>query len=224
MGTIREGFAVMKHVIFLTLGLSLSLGALQAQAQSSASLPTSEGVSEMHLDNEKDDSFTDIKARIVPQVGMSSMGYTGKLSGSEGQGFSGGVTTELGTTKARLLETGLLFMQNRSTVKTNTADQSVSTSEIAIPMMGKIRFIDRRSQSWYFKIGALTTFETSTNASNTSSMDVLASLGAGVRLPVNRKMDFLIEATYNRGVLSAFFQDNSAQQGLLAFTGLSIAL
>lgn len=214
----------MKGVIFWTLSLSLSLVSLAAKAQSSASMPTSEGVSEMRLESERDDAFSDIKARIVPQLGMSSMGYTGKLSGSEGQGFSGGVTTELGSTKARLLETGLLFMQNRSTARSAGVDQSVRTSEIAIPMMGKIRFIDLKSQAWYFKLGALTTFETSTNATNTSAMDVLASLGVGARVPVNRKMDFLVEATYNRGVLNAFFQDNSAQEGLLVFTGLSIAL
>lgn len=224
MGTIREGFAVMKHVIFLTLSLSLSLGALEARAQSSAAMPTSEGVSEMHLESEKDDSFTDLNARIVPQVGMTSMGYTGKLSGTPGQAFSGGLTTELGSTKARLLETGVLFMQNRSVVHSASADQSVSTSELAIPMMGKLRFINTKSQAWYFKLGALTTFETATNATNTSAMDVLASLGVGVRLPMSRKFDFLIEATYNRSVMNAFFQDNSAQEGLLVFTGLSIAL
>jgi hypothetical protein len=221
LGTIREGFAIMKYVIFLTL--SLFLFSAHAQSASSASA-SAEGVSETKLDQEPDMDFSNLKARIVPQIGMSSMGYTGSLSGTDGQGFSGGVTTELGETKARLLETGVLFLQNTSTAHIDNSNQTINTSEIALPLMGKLRFINLKSQQWYFKVGALTTFQTGTPAEHTSSMDVLASLGVGARVPVNRNMDFIIEATYNRGVLNAFFQDNSSQEGVLVFSGLSIGL
>lgn len=217
----------MRSVIFLTLSLSLFAITAQAQSESSmSSADSSSGVSEMQIDHQPEDSFTDLKVRLVPEVGMASMGYTGKLAGSEGQSFSGGLTTELGSTKARMLETGLLFLQNKSSVHNDNtnSNQTISTSELALPMMGKLRFINLKSQSWYFKVGALTTFETSSNATNKSSMDVLASLGVGARVPVDRKLDFLVEATYNRGILNAFFQDNSAQEGLLVFSGLSIAL
>lgn len=181
-----------------------------------------EGRSELKLESQSEDLPSDYKVSLVPQVGMASMSYTGKMKGDKGQGFSGGLTTELGSSKARLLEVGLLFVQSKSTV--NDTNQTISTSQLGIPLMAKLRFIDMKSQSWYAKIGALTTFQTSSNEKETRSMDVLGSVGVGARVPLERKMDILIEATFNRGIMNAFLNETSVQEGLLVFTGISIAL
>src|SRR5262249_35610126 len=105
------------------------------------------------------------------------------------------------------------------------SSQTVNTSELAIPLMAKIRFIQTPSQAWYFKFGATTTFQTGSNySSQTSTFDVLMGAGVGARLPVSQKMDLLVEATYNRGMIDALRGVAGVSEGLLFFTGLSIAL
>jgi hypothetical protein len=208
----------MKNAIFLTLGLTLLSMPFFVQAQ--------EGVSEVKIESAHDESSGDYKVRLVPEFGMSSMGYTGKMAGDNGQGFSGGLTTEIGTTKARLLETGVLFVQSKSTANIGPGgtSETISTSQLGIPLMAKLRFIDMKSQSWYAKLGAITTFQTSSNRDNTNTMDVLGSVGVGARVPLDRKMDIIVEASYARGLLNAFLTESSVQEGVLVFTGVSIAL
>src|SRR4051812_12452348 len=113
----------MKYAVLLML----SLFAISSFAQ--------EGTSQLKLENQSEETPSDYKVSLVPQVGVSSMGYTGKMKGDKGQGFSGGMTTEIGSTKARLLEAGILFMQNKSTV--NDTNQTISTSQLGIPLMAK---------------------------------------------------------------------------------------
>jgi hypothetical protein len=214
----------MKLAAILSLALS-GLFTAPVFADDSTSTSLSGASSELKLDSQEGGPWSRLNPRIVPQLGMSSMQYTGAGGGSPGQGFAGGVTTELGTSKARLAETGILFIQSNAgaNIGPNGSSQTVSSSEIAIPLMAKIRFIDSRTQSWYFKIGATTTFETATNA-NTSAFDILAGGGVGVRLPVSKKMDLLVEATYNRGMLDALQNAGGVTEGVLGFIGLSIGL
>jgi hypothetical protein len=205
----------MKFAIFLTLSL---LAAPAAFAQ--------EGVSDLKLEKQSEDVYSEYKVRLVPEIGMSSMGYTGKMAGDNGQGLSAGLTTEIGETKARLLEAGVLLVNTTSTaaIGPHGTNETISTSQLGIPLMAKLRFIDTKSQSWYFKVGAITTFQTNSNQANTNSFDVLGALGLGARVPLDRKMDILIEATYNRGIMNAFLDESGVQEGVLVFTGISIAL
>ncbi len=208
----------MKWAAILALGLSVF---------STNPALAAEGTSELNLNDYRERSPEDIHFRLVPQLGMSTMAVTGKDGSSPGNAFSGGLTTEIGTTKQRLLETGLLYIQTSgdANVGPNGSSETLNTSQLAIPLMAKIRFIDMKSQAWYMKIGALTDFQTSTNhadAAATRSFDVIGAAGIGARLPLSKQADLIFEATYNRSTLSAF-QASSGLEGFL-FTGISVGL
>jgi Outer membrane protein beta-barrel domain len=209
----------MKFRLFLSLALSLVL---------SSAANASEGTSTASIQGfESPESNDAYKVRLVPQVGITSLGYSGTSGGEATQTVSGGLTTEIGQSKQRLLETGFLFLQGNSNAKigVNGANEKVSTSQLAIPLMAKIRFVETKEQSWYAKVGILTAFETSSNQGNaTSPFDVLGSAGIGARFPAGRKADFLVEATYNRGVFNAFRDGTGIQEGMMIFTGISFGI
>lgn len=211
----------MKRAVFLSLFVSLM------SFMASQMALASEGTSQVKIENPSDSAVTDFQFRLIPQVGMSSMSYSGNLGGDAGQGFLGGLTTEVGTSKARMLETGLLYIQQNSdaAVGPNGSYETIHSSQLAIPLMAKLRFLNLQSQQWYLKVGALTEFQTSSDHfSNTNGIDVLGSLGVGARLPVSRTMDLIVEATYNRGLMNVLSVDNSTHDGFLFFTGLSIGI
>lgn len=191
----------------------------------SAAFAVDEGSSRSKISEMQESSPGEYQIHLVPQVGMSSMSYSGQDLGKSGQAFSGGLTTEIGQTKARLLETGLIFLGGSSTVSVNGNEQQINTTHIAIPLMAKIRFISTKSQAWYAKLGALTAFETATSDANlTRSFDVLISGGVGARVPITRKADLLLEGTYNRGTFNALRNGYSVFEGIVAFTGVSVEI
>lgn len=202
--------------------LALTLSAFLAPAGFAA-----EGTSQASLDNLRSSPQGPYKFRIVPQVGMSSLQYTGRAGGSPGNTLSGGLTTEVGQTKQRLLEFGIVLLNSNGTAKVGIsgASEKVSMSQIAIPLMGKIRFINTKTQDWYAKVGVLTAFQTfSDHEKKTAPFDVMGSAGIGARVPTSKSADVILEATYNRGMLNAFRDETSVREGLMFFTGISFGI
>lgn len=166
--------------------------------------------------------LSDLPMRLNPQIGTSSFEYSGKAGSSNETKFSGGLTVEFGEA-ARKLETGLVMLP----ISARVNGQDVNSTYLAIPMMAKLRVLAHKTQSWYAKVGALTAFETSSNRNDlTNNIDVLGSIGAGGRLTVSQKIDFLIEGTYNRGLIDAIRtnQGRNYNQGLLVMAGMSFGL
>jgi hypothetical protein len=126
--------------------------------------------------------------------------------------LSGGATVEFGG-DVRKLETGLLVVQ------------SADSSYMTLPMMAKLRVMNMKAQNWYGKFGFAPAFEMSNNK-RTNNIDILGTIGAGGRLYMNKKTDFIIEATFNRGLIEAVrsASDNNYNQGFLVLAGVSLAI
>lgn len=166
--------------------------------------------------------LSDLPMRLNPQAGVSSFEYSGANGDSGSNKFSGGLTVEFGGA-ARKMETGLLVMP----ISSRLAGVDINSTYLAIPMMAKLRVLAGKSQSWYAKVGALTAFETSSNRGDkTNNIDVLAAIGAGGRMAMSKKIDFLVEATFNRGLIDAISgaAGKNYNQGLLVMAGMSFGL
>jgi hypothetical protein len=209
--------SILALMVSLVLSLVFSFTALASEGTSTASMQGFESP-------ESGDAY---KVRLVPQVGMTSLGYAGSSGGDSTETISGGLTTEIGQSKQRLLETGILLLHTTADAKVgaNGATEQVATTQLAIPLMAKIRFIETKTQSWYAKFGALTAFETSNSQGNaTTPFDVLGSAGVGARFPAGKKADFLVEATYNRGIFNVLRDGTAVQEGVMIFTGISFGI
>lgn len=214
----------MKLAAIMSLALLTSLTLPSWAATSEASL--NEGRSAISVEDVTPASAT-TKFRIVPQIGLASMGYSGKSGGESNERLAAGVTTELGSTKARLLETGLILMPTSAhAVLKDGQTETVNSTYLTIPMMAKIRFVELKSQSWYAKVGFSTAIEVGSNHDkDTNNFDVLGGLGIGGRFAFNRRADFLVEATYNRGLIDVLHTGGSStNEGFLVTTGLSFNL
>ena len=170
--------------------------------------------------------FNDLDMHINPQVGLSSFEYSKNAGGGQ-QKVTGGVTAEFGSA-ARRLETGWLWWQNSAdaTMKNGTTER-ITTNYITLPVMAKLRVLSARSQSWYLKLGVTTALRTSSsNNDATNAADVLGGLGLAARFPATRNSDFIIDTTYNRGLLQAVNNPSGANynQGFVVLAGLSIRL
>ncbi|MGE0526905.1 MAG: hypothetical protein AB7G93_04980 [Bdellovibrionales bacterium] len=165
--------------------------------------------------------LTDYDIHLNPQLGLSSFEYSGRSTGSSKQQLSGGLTAEFGG-PARKLETGVVIMRTGSAVE----GEDITSTYLALPMMAKIRVVSLRAQSWYTKFGFMSAFElNSSRDSVTNNFDVIGSLGVGGRLPLNRTMDVLVDASYNRGLLDALrTQGENYNQGFLFLAGVSIRI
>ncbi len=172
------------------------------------------GTSSMAIESEREMRLSDLGMKLNPQLGVSSFEYSGKTTAGEAkQKLSGGLTVEFGGA-IRKMETGLLVVQTGA------------SSYLTIPMMAKLRVISMRAQSWYGKFGFMPAFEIGSSNRNTTNIDVIGALGAGGRLTMTKKSDFIIEATYNRGLIDAV-RSNSEQnynQGILVMAGVSISI
>lgn len=164
------------------------------------------------VEEEHEMRLSDLNMKVNPQAGISSFEYSGSAKTATKQKVSGGATVEFGG-EVRKMETGLLLIQG--------ADSPYLT----LPMMAKLRVMKMRAQNWYGKFGFAPAFRTSNNKS-TNALDVLGTIGAGGRLYMTRKTDFIIEATYNRGLIEAVRSsvDNNYNQGFLVLAGVSLSI
>lgn len=170
--------------------------------------------------------LTDLGTHLNPQVGVSSFEYSGR-NGSA-QRLTGGATAEFGE-GIRRMEAGLLLVQagGKATLSRGTT-QDVQSTFLTIPMMAKIRIMQMHAQSWFLKGGVMTAFEVGSNSNGaTNNLDVLVSLGLGGRFLFTKNADFIIEATFNRGLLQASRTGQGSadfNQGALILAGLSFRL
>jgi hypothetical protein len=170
------------------------------------------GTSRASVEDVREVRLSDLGMKLNPQLGVSSFEYSGSAKTSTKQKLSGGATVEFGG-DVRKLETGLLVVQG--------ADSSYMT----LPMMAKLRVMNMKAQNWYGKFGFAPAFEMSNNK-RTNNIDILGTIGAGGRLYINKKTDFIIEATFNRGLIEAVrsASDNNYNQGFLVLAGVSLAI
>jgi hypothetical protein len=170
--------------------------------------------------------LSDLDMHLNPQFGVSSFEYSGNAGGGH-QKFTGGATVEFGGA-ARKFETGVLLMQTGAdaTLKDGSVEQ-VNMTYLTLPMMAKVRIFQMASQSWYAKFGALTALQVgSSDRSVTNGADVLAAAGLGGRFTFTKKADFIVEATYNRGLLESIHTPTttSYNQGFVVMAGLSFSI
>lgn len=170
--------------------------------------------------------LSDLDMRLNPQIGVSSFEYS-KMEGKSGEKFAGGLTAEFGG-PARKLETGVLLLNSSADVTLNNGNQErLNSTYMTIPMMAKLRLVGLKSQSWYLKLGVSTALLTNTNDRViTNAADVLAGAGLAGRFAFTRKADFVVEATYNRGLLEAVRSNSvtSYNQGVVVLAGLSFRI
>jgi hypothetical protein len=170
--------------------------------------------------------LSDLDLHLNPQLGLSNFEYSNKIGGGK-QKFTGGLTTEFGG-NARKFETGLMIMQTGATTTLNNGqDGVINVTYLTLPMMAKLRVLEMKSQSWYAKFGGLTALTVgSSDRSATNGADVMLSGGLGGRFVFTQKSDFLIEATYNKGLLEAVHtsRGTSYNQGFVVLAGLSFRI
>lgn len=165
------------------------------------------------LEEESSPRLRDLGVAINPQLGVSNFEYSDTRSDSKTK-LSGGLTFEFGGSQ-RKMETGLLAVQNEF------------STLLTIPMMAKLRLISMKAQSWYAKFGFMPAFElASTRNRQTNDIDVLGAIGLGGRLAAAKNADFIIEATYNRGLMDSLRSNNGENynQGVLVMAGMSFSI
>lgn len=157
--------------------------------------------------------MSDLGVTVNPQLGVSSFNYSGEGSSNSEAKLSGGTTFEFGK-DLRKLETGVLLLR--------TGESTFLT----IPMMAKLRVMAARAQEYYAKFGFMPAFElSSSNDSATNNIDVLGMVGLGGRLAFTREADFIIETTFNRGLMDAVRGGGERyNQGFLVLAGLSFKI
>jgi hypothetical protein len=177
------------------------------------------GTSRTRIEESGPQRLSDLGMAWNPQLGVSSFEYSEGGDGGSQPKLSGGVTFEFGGKADRKIETGLLLLQ--------TGSSGIDSSYLTIPMMAKLRVAKLRAQTWYGKFGFMPAFEVaSSDDGATNNIDVITSLGMGGRFPFDRKSDFILEATYNRGLLDSLkgTTGQAYNQGFLVMAGLSFNL
>ena len=208
----------MKTQMLSALSLALFLSAAPVWAQDGA------GTSSARLGEAIDaQRLSDLGMAVNPQLGISSFEYSKRGAGDARTRLSGGVTAEFGGA-ARKLETGLLLLQSGSrAVLADGSEAEINASYLTIPMLAKLRVFATRAQSWYAKLGFMPAFEVTDSPAN--GIDVLGVAGLGGRLYFNRTTDFLLEASYNRGLIDALRTAGAAyNQGFVVMAGMSFRL
>lgn len=198
----------MKSLIFSALGvLTVLTVATPVLAQTTAS-----GTTSTKIEDEGPQRLSDLGMALNPQIGVSSFDYSEGVKEEANSKLSGGLTVEFGRGMLKM-ETGALVLQ------------TAETTYLTIPMNAKIRFAQMTSQQWYGKFGFMPAFEIGTDK-DTNNIDVIGSLGIGGRLEFTKKADFLIEATYNRGLIDAISsaRGENLNQGFLVLAGMSFSI
>jgi hypothetical protein len=170
--------------------------------------------------------LSDLGTHINPQLGVSSFEQSARTGGSK-ERFSGGVTAEFGEGMRRL-ETGILMVQAGGQATIDGQQQSLHATYLTFPMLAKLRVAELASQSWFVKGGLLTGFATSrSDKDEMSAIDVMASLGASGRFAFTKRMDFIVDATYNRGLFETVRTSTASasfNQGVLVLAGVSLGI
>lgn len=212
----------MKSQVFSVISMFTLLTVVNPVWAQDSSTVRSKG----NAETEGPSNFRDLDMRLNPQVGVSSFEYSGR-TGSGQQKVTGGLTAEFGNS-ARKLETGLLWWQTSADAPLkNGAVERINTNYLTLPMFAKLRVLNMRSQSWYLKLGFTTALRTnSSNRDLTNAADVLGGLGLAARFPATRNADFIVDTTYNRGLMQAVrtTEGNNYNQGFVVLAGLSIRL
>jgi hypothetical protein len=191
----------MKKLIILMAGVAMLLTVVEPV--------WAQGTSSTSIDELREPRLSDLGMKLNPQLGVSSFEYSGKNAGQAKEKLSGGLTVEFGGAP-RKLETGLVVLQTQG------------SAMLSLPMMAKLRVLSMRAQSWYGKFGFLPAFEISSSRNDTNKIDVLGSVGAGGRLMFTKSSDFIIEATYNRGLMDGLRgSGENYNQGFLVMAGMS---
>ncbi len=200
----------MKKAVIWLVGVAMLLTLVEpVLAQSSETESSAAGSSSMNMDEVREPRLSDLGMKINPQLGVSNFEYSGKDTGTAKQKLSGGLTFEFGGAE-RKLETGFLALQAQG------------STLLTLPMMAKLRVISMRAQSWYGKFGFMPAFELSSSRADTNKIDVIGAIGAGGRLMFTKKSDFIIEATYNRGLMDGLRGGGqNYNQGVLVMAGMS---
>jgi hypothetical protein len=205
--------------------LVISLFTLLTVVEPAGAEPGDAATLRVHSESEGPERLSDLPMRLNPQIGVSSFEYSGR-GGSKAQ-LSGGATVEFGR-PSRKLETGVILMRTgaEARFKGENDPTLVTSTYLTLPMMAKLRLVSMRAQSWYFKAGAMPAFEVGGNRdAATNNLDVLASIGLSGRLAFTRKADFVIEASYNRGLIDALHTaGDNYNQGVLVLAGLSFRI
>lgn len=198
----------MKKYIFSVLAMTTLLTAGQP-------ILALDSTSRLQIDQVSPDKLSDLNLRVNPQAGMSNFEHS-KGSGSQ-NAIVFGTTVEAGQSQ-RKLETGILLM-------TMGSDQA-SAQYLTIPMMAKLRVLQAKAQSYYAKFGFAPAFEiNSSNKRASNNIDVLMGAGIGGRLALTKDMDFVIEGTFNRGLMDNVKGGGSQyNQGFLLLGGLSVSI
>lgn len=193
----------------------LSILALTSLLTNAQPILAQDGTTSMKLEPTGASSLSDLNLRVNPQLGLSNFEHSGKSGSTNNAAF--GATVEAGQ-PARKLETGLMII----TLGSDTAN----TQYLAIPLMAKFRIMQGKAQSWYAKAGITQAFElNSSNKEATNNVDTLLGAGFGGRLALGHDMDFIVEGTYNRGLLDNLKGGgDNRNQGFLVLAGISLKI
>ncbi len=189
-------------LMFLTVGAPVS-----AQQAPDA------GTSTVKIEDEGPQRLSDLGMAIFPQIGVSSFEYSKGVDADADSKLTGGVTVEFGK-DVRKLETGLMVLE------------TAAATYLTIPMNAKLRLVQMSArQSWYGKFGFMPAFEMG-NDRDVNNTDVIGSLGIGGRMEFNKSSDFIIEGTFNRGLMDAVrnVQGDNLNQGFLVMAGMSFQI
>lgn len=207
--------AISATLLFMIL-TSVSPVLAEGLADTSTSRVRAEGVGP--------ETPSDMNIRLNPQLGVSSFEYSGEGNGKSKAELSGGATFEFGQ-PSRKLETGILLLRTGGIYKLNNQDNTINNEYLGIPVLAKLRLMGERVQSWYLKLGTTPIFSIAHKGDvPTNKVDILGTAGLGGRFAFTRKSDFILEATYNRGLMDAIStsqQRASFNQGFLVMAGLS---
>jgi hypothetical protein len=162
--------------------------------------------------------MTTMGLRVNSLIGASTT--EGKSS------LSGGTTVELGELPTRKFETGLIALQTGASARPAGAatDQNFSATFLAVPLLAKFRLLDMHAQSWFLKAGAMPAAKVSQD-DQMKDFNVLASVGLSGKLVFTRRADFVVEASYNRGLMDSLrAPGTSYSEGVTVLAGLSFRL
>jgi hypothetical protein len=209
----------MKSSILLTAAMLMFLTAAQTARADEGRISQKAGAEESY-------GLSDLPMRLNPQIGVSSFQYSGE--GSSKAQLSGGALVEFGEGAYRV-ETGALVLRSVSTTTYigATQDTLIQRNLLAIPVDAKFRLYSDPAQAWFLKAGFTQAYELSSNKGDiTNKIDVLASLGITTRLAFTKRADFLIESSYNRGLVPALktAHTDAYNEGLLILAGISFRL
>ncbi len=184
--------------------------------------------------------------RLIPVLGMTSFDLEGEGTDDDffeykaDQGGMGGLLLDIGS-GAGAFQTGLVYLQTGPKASEHGLTVSVTLNYLAVPLLGKYNFSGDPSSTFFFKGGVTPMYFVDGkvkasylgyNASQKidrkeiSSGDVMATAGFGFAAPMVGGNSFIVDATFNRGLVSVnkSGDDKIYNQGFLVSVGFGIDL